>query len=455
MNRILSLLFAGLFMLAGPSKAQTLHFIFFGDTNDPRIGNPTKVAHAYYETMVDDASKYAKLNPPVKQRYTGEDFNSKNLEQAISKLQVGPQDIILFYISAHGYNDGTSEYPRIVMESNNAGSAGNSINLSTIYERLRAKNARLTLVFGEACNAQRSDNPEAGPARTATHPPVDVNPEQYRELFRRSQLGVLACSSRREQVSVSDREEGGRFSQAFFNVLGQYTSSKSMNVATWDKLMNETRTKTRAISRSLGAGEQDPYYEIFPSAGDAQGLKLADLAPQRSAKPNSFTSAKPVAKAKEPVKTIAAVTESPKPAPKAEPAVPASRSASKAAPCYNNTAFETIRSYQRFVEIYWKGIDMADLEDAREAFSQQVYTEDKKEFYDNLVDKLQVGQYPAEAARLEKLGKGVIEILDETDEQLNSPNFKMKASSKLAMVVSDLKKIIQEMEGINRNCRER
>lgn len=459
MNKCLSAFgFLFLFTLSYCSVAQTVHYIFFGDTYDPEVGNPAKVSNTYYDRLSDQIVKYAEFQAVKKHSFSGDNFTLTALNEVLNTLVAGEKDVILFYISAHGWNDGTNEYPMIVMESGAKATAQNSINLSQIYERLMAKKARLTLVLGEACNALRTERPQAGPARTATHPPIDANPQHFRELFRRSQLGILSCSSRRGQISISDREEGGRFTQAFFSAIEEFTASKFMGTPTWEKLMSDARIKTRKISLELSHQEQDPYFEIQTlTTGIAEEETPVELSKNISGpikKDNSKTTKRPihtnppvVEEIKAPVEGALKMKPMPEPTSKAKSTTPA--------PCFNVTAFETVRSYHRFVEGYWKSIERTDIEDAREIFSNQVYTEDQKEFYQNLPTKLNIEQFPEETQRLQEYGNRVVEILEETDEQLSSPNYRMKASSKLAMVITDLKKIIQEIEGIKRSCLER
>lgn len=461
MNKLLlfCFIFLTFFYPGRTATAQTLHFVFFGDTHDPEIGGPSNVSYTYYDRLADHVKQYAEFQAVKKHRFTGDDFSVTNLKNLLDTLTAGKQDVILFYISAHGWNDGMSEFPMLVMESGEKATVKNSVNLKTVYDQLMAKKARLSIVFGEACNAGMLVRPKSGPARTATHPPLDANVQSFRDLFRRSQLGILACSSERGQLSVSDREEGGRFTQAFFSVIGNYTSSSFTGTADWGNLMKDVKAKTRTISMEAGSGEvQNPYYEIESEDGLPKeiesvvgGAKVAEIVknPKPATKPEMLTG-NPTGKVKKP-------TDQKPPQSFVRPTTPPAATVkpqTNSKPCFNPTAFETIRTYQRFVENYWKSVDGADLETARESFTTQIYSDDAKEFYANLAQKLQVEHLPDEKQKLETLGNSVLEILEETNGQLGSNNFRMKASSKLAMVVTDLSKIIKEVESIKRDCSE-
>jgi hypothetical protein len=430
------------------ATAQTIHLIAFGDTEDIKIGGGTKVSITFYDQLAQDVVKYAGFQNYNKQIFEGKDFSKQNLEQTLSSLAAKPEDVILFYTSCHGYNDDTSPFPRLVMESRAPGTAENSVNLSTIYDKLMQKNARLTIVLGEACNTLRDVRPEPGIARTATHPPVNVKQDYYRELFRRSQMGIIACSSQKGQLSVSNKVEGGRFTQALFDVMGDYLSNNSMESPSWEKVLTNTKTKTRQLSSGSRDGEQTPYFEFENRINTSLPIEP---------EPKSFAAAPKAKPAKPVTKPTTTVTQTNATlAPAVKPAAkPATSTTSKTTACYNRTSYESIRTYTAFVESYWKNIDKKDVDDAREMFASQVYTKDRTEFYENILEKLAVKNYPEQEERIKELGASVLEILGETEGQLNSPNFKLKASSKLAMVVSDLKNIVREIDSIDRACRER
>ena len=284
-------------------NAQKLHLILVADNRDPQIGNPATVSFTYYERLAQNVAKYADLQV-FTYKIMGENFSREYITHQINTLSVNERDVIFFYSSTHGWNDGTSEYPMLVLETGASASTENSLNLKTIYNQLMQKKGRLTIVLGEACNALLSSRPKAGPARTATHPPIEVNEQHIKDLFLRSKLGILACSSRRGQVSVSDREEGGRFTQAFFSIFEKYASNNFRDGdPSWQRIMEDVKAKTNAISRELGGLEQEPFYEItqFSNAPKTSEVvtktlttqKPSDILPKKSGNTtNNFASTK-------------------------------------------------------------------------------------------------------------------------------------------------------------------
>ncbi len=75
--------------------------------------------------------------------------------------------------------------------------------------------------------------------------------------------------------------------------------------------------------------------------------------------------------------------------------------------------------------------------------------------YANLPEKLGVENFKNESIELDKLGKNILDTLEETNAQLESDQFKLKVSSKLTLAVTDLNRVIKKVENIKRLCLER
>jgi Caspase domain len=432
--------------------AQKLHLILVADNRDPEIGNPSGVSLSFYERIAQNVENATKLQV-VTHKIMSDNLSKDYILNRINTLSVADKDVVFFYSSTHGWNDNTSEYPMLVLQAGVEASRENSINLKTIYDLLMQKKARLTIVFGEACNELKSARPKAGPSRTATHPLTEMNTEYIKDLFLRSKMSILVCSSRKGQFSFSDKEEGGRFTQAFYNIFQNYTSNNYRREApTWQKIMEDVKNKTNQMSQEISRKDQEPYYEI---------TQLTNV----EVVPRAVVTDKIVNPAGKKTGTTPSISMNQKPSfsqgfvTQASPTTPitAARQTqpSTKQACFNTTTFQTIRTYHRFVETYWKSIDNADLDDARETFSTQIFTEDYKELYSNLSEKLGVESFKNEATELNKLGLSILDILEETNVQLESEQFKLKVSAKLSLVVTDLNRAIKKVESIKRICSER
>ena len=75
--------------------------------------------------------------------------------------------------------------------------------------------------------------------------------------------------------------------------------------------------------------------------------------------------------------------------------------------------------------------------------------------YANLPEKLGVENFKNESIELDKLGKNILDTLEETNAQLESDQFRLKVSYKLSLAVTDLNRVIKKVENIKRLCLER
>ena len=106
-----------LLLINNNTLSQKLHLIFVGDTRDPEIGSSANNSFTFYERIAENAVKYAQLQGLKKYQMSGNDLSKEYLNNLINTLQINEKDIILFYSSTHGWNDNTSEYPRLVLET--------------------------------------------------------------------------------------------------------------------------------------------------------------------------------------------------------------------------------------------------------------------------------------------------------------------------------------------------
>ena len=95
----------------------TIHFIVFADTEDASVG-----------TSCNQTLKYLQGNFLVKLRRYIDDMDTKSyiyegngnftrsrLNAAISSLSTSPDDVILFYYTGHGFNNGSNDYPTLTL----------------------------------------------------------------------------------------------------------------------------------------------------------------------------------------------------------------------------------------------------------------------------------------------------------------------------------------------------
>lgn len=425
-------------ILSMKSHAQTLHFMVFGDTEDSRIGIPTAISCGYLKGLSEDIARNAELKENY-QQFLGKSFTKAQMQNTINNLTISSKDVVFLYIISHGWNNMQNEFPMIVFGPKTMTIDESSINLSEIHQKLEAKKPRLLIVFGEACNRERETRAKTNKS-TANHPPrVDVNPEQFRNLFRRSTKSVILCSSKRGQVSTSDMDGGGWFTQSFRDSFEEMTSVKYQGEANWDALLTNTKKATERLAYESGSDDpQSPFYEIKDVKVFATDVpNQSTLAQNPNKKPTPSTNAP-----KTETKPLLTKTEEP------------AKTESNTEICkYNKIAYQVNREKVQYLERYWQGLEEISNDEAAERFTE-FYSKDTKGFYENLTQRLGLGNLQTEDAWLRKKGKEVIEMLDEANEYVETSGFKMKLISKLPLAIEPMKEITQHLDDIRRRCSE-
>lgn len=192
----------------------------------------------------------------MKVRYVaiqGKDFNFNKVNSVVRNLKVKANDVIVFAYSGHGFSyskDPAFQYPQLALWHGNKNAAffrSNSINLETIFNSLRGKGARLTLVLGDCCNTdagitRKLEEPEPPPpAMMRTEVLIRRN---YMRLLMEAEGAYIACAAKKGEPAAGDTLEGGFFTSNFTRILQNRVRGESQinpqNV--WSQVLENTRT---------------------------------------------------------------------------------------------------------------------------------------------------------------------------------------------------------------------
>jgi hypothetical protein len=179
----------------------TVHAILCIADQDPIIGTSTTADLNSMTSWLNDITQNTSF--PVEQHLlTGLNgqLSLTALQATIQNLDVGKNDVIIFYYSGHGGNLAGSQWPAMKF-------LDNLVNFGVISDTLRAKGANLTLALVDCCNNYSRQMKQIPLLHTR-------NANNWQVLFQKSGHIVASAASPGE-YSVGYDTSGGAFTQQF------------------------------------------------------------------------------------------------------------------------------------------------------------------------------------------------------------------------------------------------
>ena len=203
----------------------------------------------------------------MKVRYVaiqGKDFNFNKVNSVVRNLKTGPNDVIIFSYSGHGFSyskDPAFQYPQLALWHGNKNAAffrSNSINLETIFNTLRGKGARLTLVLGDCCNTDAGITrklEEPVPPPPPPPPPPSMGMEvlirrNYMRLLMEAEGAYIACAAKKGEPAAGDTLSGGFFTSNFTRILYNKVRSEGKidPQKAWSQILSSTKTTALTVT---------------------------------------------------------------------------------------------------------------------------------------------------------------------------------------------------------------
>lgn len=182
--------------------------------------------------------------PIVKTVISGRDFTKDNVTQAVRNLSPGPNDVVVFVYSGHGFrwSNQVSSYPSIDLRYSNYQSISkeNSYELEDIYNIIKAKGARLNLVIGDCCNSDVGISERGGEPTLASRFYFQGKLARLRKLFIESRGDLIVAAARPNETSCGNSRDGGYFLSSFFSSMAKETSQNATDVPSWKSIIDRT-----------------------------------------------------------------------------------------------------------------------------------------------------------------------------------------------------------------------
>ncbi|MBS1511904.1 MAG: caspase family protein [Bacteroidetes bacterium] len=251
-----------------------LMLIVVANTLDKHIGNGCKEDIKSIRGLFAELSKEMDFNF-MELVVKAEDYSKENILGAIDMLTPGPNDIVVFYYSGHGFSydkEKDKKFAQVDLRSHPSVDKieivnENTENLAEIFEMVKSKGARLNIVIGDCCNTKIQFERDVKATDANLHigerPVLKVNKKTTEALFCDLTASILAGAADKGQFAISDDKIGSLFTYNFTNHLKQHLSNdldESKGIP-WQKLLEETQDKTLSQSKGYDIGEGKPGHQ--------------------------------------------------------------------------------------------------------------------------------------------------------------------------------------------------
>jgi Caspase domain len=246
-------------LLNAKEREMKLFMVIVADTLDKKIG---KSAAADLKNMKETVGELCDKIGIRKENFrlqvlAGKQCEKKNVIAAVNKITPGVNDIVIFYYSGHGFRvNSVDTFPHIKATSINTDSVNivkNSLRIKEdIFDKIKLKKARLTLVISDCCNDDIGRPKDQGPKPPKTRGGDWVlNEKNTRDLFLNEKpVSILVTAAKNGERALCDFAYNSYFSFSFLASLKQFTGKGENNVS-WDKLLVASGKGANALANKV------------------------------------------------------------------------------------------------------------------------------------------------------------------------------------------------------------
>ena len=253
-----------------PSPAK-IHFILVANTSDPRIGTSVQKDVVNLSSQIKDVAVFLKLTLDYVE-VSGANFGKKGVEAALANLKPGPDDIVIFYYSGHGYSleqNTSQQYPQFdLRQSRFDDITVATLNVADVYNTIKTKSARFNLVLADCCNSNLGLLKPEGKNFALTAKSLLTWDKNYcYNLFLKSKGSILATAAKKGEFAYGNTDVGGYFTSNFVTALEKYLSKFQNTTPNWEEIIAEAQSTTVTLSLSnvctaKTTCRQDPVYNV-------------------------------------------------------------------------------------------------------------------------------------------------------------------------------------------------
>lgn len=262
--------------LTALEKMTKIHLLIVANTNDATIGIPCNNSMALMEETFTNLAAYLGLKIQVTKIF-GNTYTKTNVEQQISALKPGFNDVLIFYYVGHGFRKAKDNrsFPFLDLRANpKEDFMTQSLNLEDIYTTIKLKNARLNIVMGDCCNSDPyATNPMAAADPRPRASELDFDLEKCRSLFLNTKrMSLLMTAAEKGQLASCNAELGAFFSFYFKGSMENALRDVKTKNVSWYQVLDKAKLQTVDKARRTYCSKpyvpanickQTPQYQVL------------------------------------------------------------------------------------------------------------------------------------------------------------------------------------------------
>ncbi len=252
-----------------------LFLLVVANTEDVSIGKTCAIDKDATHKTFSQVAEFLKIQFVPKIIY-GTEFSKLNVDKAVNALRPGPNDIVIFYYSGHGFNQQKDGYlfPYLDLRDKSFQTYGGqyTLNIESIYQKIKAKGARLNLVISDCCNNDPSQTSNISTDIASTRSSsIGWVMDNCTALFMDSRKqSILMTAASKGELSAGNPNDGGIFTFNFRESLEKFMGPFYKNV-TWNGLADIAKKQTitkanhtwcRQADNSRKVCVQNPVFKI-------------------------------------------------------------------------------------------------------------------------------------------------------------------------------------------------
>lgn len=173
----------------------------------------------------------------------GDNFNKATVQSTLNNLRVGNNDIIVFFYRGHGFrwDNQTDIYPNMDLRKTNylPIDKTTSMPLLEVYNTLKNKGARLSLVLADCCNNKVGINQSTSVSFLNSQSDNKPDVSKLKRLFMTSRGTLISAAARSGEYSWAN-PFGGFYTLSFIQAMKEKISYLNNGTYSWNDIITYT-----------------------------------------------------------------------------------------------------------------------------------------------------------------------------------------------------------------------